>query len=118
MGGIQMRNPLVPFAAIAVIAIIAMISLSYFGVDQVKEARKGPSTAEMKPEDLFASKGCTGCHGGNLEGGVGPNLTKIGAKLKEDEIKDIAMNGKGQMPGGLANDEEAAVLAKWLAAKK
>jgi len=28
------------------------------------------------------------------------------------------MNGKGQMPGGLANDEEAAVLAKWLAAKK
>ena len=54
-----MRNPLVPFAAIAVIAIIAMISLSYFGVDQVKEARKGPSTAEMKPEDLFASKGCT-----------------------------------------------------------
>lgn len=54
-----MRNPLVPFAAIAIIAIIAMISLSYFGVDQAKEAEKGPSTAEMKPEDLFASKGCT-----------------------------------------------------------
>ncbi|WP_114570399.1 cytochrome c550 [Exiguobacterium flavidum] len=113
-----MRNPLVPFATIAIIAIIAMVSLSYFGVNQVEQAKNKPATEQLNPEELLAAKGCTGCHGGKLEGGAGPNLTKVGAKLKEEDIKNIIVNGKGAMPAGLANEDEAGVLAKWLAEKK
>lgn len=113
-----MRNPLLPFAAIAIVAIIAMVSLSYFGVNQAKQAAEGPSVAEMSPEDLYAAKGCTGCHGGNLEGGVGPALTAVGSKLSAEEIANIIVNGQNAMPAGLANAEEAEVLATWLAEKK
>lgn len=109
-----MRNPLLPFAAIAIVAIIAMISLSYFGVNQAQEAAKGPDVTEMNPEDLYAAKGCTGCHGGNLEGGVGPALTGVGERLTADEITNTIINGKGSMPGGLASAEEADVLTNWL----
>ncbi|MEW8968264.1 MULTISPECIES: cytochrome c550 [Exiguobacterium] len=109
-----MRNPLLPFAAIAIVAIIAMVSLSYFGVNQAQQAAEGPAITEMNPEELYAAKGCTGCHGGNLEGGVGPALTGVGERLSAEEIANIIVNGQGSMPGGLASAEEAEVLATWL----
>lgn len=109
-----MRNPLLPFAAIAIVAIIAMVSLSYFGVNQAQQAAEGPAVTEMNPEDLYAAKGCTGCHGGNLEGGVGPALTGVGERLSAEEIANIIVNGQGSMPAGLASAEEADVLATWL----
>ena len=109
-----MRNPLLPFAAIAIVAIIAMVSLSYYGVNQAQQAAAGPDVTEMNPEDLYASKGCTGCHGGNLEGGVGPALTGVGERLSVEEIQNVVVNGRGQMPAGLASTEEAEVLANWL----
>ncbi|STO07819.1 MULTISPECIES: cytochrome c550 [Exiguobacterium] len=109
-----MRNPLLPFAAIAIVAIIAMVSLSYFGVNQAQQAAEGPAVTEMNPEDLYAAQGCAGCHGGNLEGGVGPALTGVGERLSADEITNIIINGKGSMPGGLASAEEADILTTWL----
>ncbi|WP_214824445.1 cytochrome c550 [Exiguobacterium algae] len=109
-----MRNPLLPFAAIAIVAIIAMVSLSYYGVNQAQQAAAGPDVTEMNPEELYAAKGCTGCHGGNLEGGVGPALTGVGERLSAEEIQNIIVNGRGQMPAGLASAEEAEVLANWL----
>ncbi|MCC5893136.1 cytochrome c, partial [Exiguobacterium sp.] len=89
-------------------------SLSYFGVNQAQQAAEGPAMTEMNPEELYAAQGCTGCHGGNLEGGVGPALTGVGERLSADEITNIIVNGKGSMPGGLASAEEADILTTWL----
>ncbi|MEK4648814.1 MULTISPECIES: cytochrome c551 [Exiguobacterium] len=69
-------------------------------------------------EKIFANN-CASCHGNNLEGNVGPNLTKVGSKYSSEEIQEIIKNGKGQMPAGiLKEDEEIVAVADWLAEKK
>ncbi|BCB05806.1 c-type cytochrome [Bacillus sp. KH172YL63] len=57
---------------------------------------------------------CVSCHGGSLEGGVGPKLTDIGSRMTKEEIHTILMNGKGIMPKGLVKTEEAELLADYL----
>lgn len=59
----------------------------------------------------IVQKNCIGCHGGNLEGGIGPSLHKVSERYTEAEIKDILVNGKGSMSGGLAKGHEDAVVA-------
>lgn len=65
---------------------------------------------------------CISCHGNDLTGAMGPDLTKVGSTLSEDEIKDILNNGKAQMPAkpanGLQSDEEVNAVAKWLSEQK
>ncbi|PLT32594.1 cytochrome c551 [Bacillus sp. V5-8f] len=61
---------------------------------------------------------CSSCHGQNLEGGVGPDLTKVGAEHSKEDIEKIITDGQGNMPGGLLQGEEADQVAAWLAEKK
>ncbi|SFF53702.1 cytochrome c550 [Halobacillus alkaliphilus] len=121
------RNPVIPFAIIAVLGIVAMIIVSAAGINQ-REAiqsekenggeQQQEEAANANPEEMFQSK-CASCHGGNLEGGAGPNLTEVGSRYSAEEIKDIIVNGKGsQMPAGLYTGEQATALAEWLAEKK
>lgn len=117
------RNPLIPFALIAVLGIGLMLLLSFQGLnkaEQIAEAKKNGGKATQtasKPEDIYKQT-CIGCHGDQLQGGVGPNISKIGGKLSEDEIKNTILNGKGNMPPGLLPADQAAKMAKWLAEKK
>jgi len=69
------------------------------------------------PQKLFNQK-CSVCHGGNLQGGAGPNLQAVGSRYTKEEIEDIILNGKGNMRGGLYTGENASVLAQWLSEKK
>ncbi|MBT2698184.1 cytochrome c551 [Neobacillus sp. C211] len=66
---------------------------------------------------IFDQK-CSGCHGGDLTGGMGPNLTKVGSKYSKDDILGIIKNGKGQMPANVVSGDDANQVAEWLAAKK
>lgn len=117
------RNPLLPFALIAFVGIILMVVLSYQGLNKASELAKqksGGSTSTQvanKPEDIVKNV-CSTCHGGNLEGGVGPKLATIGSELSADQIKTILLNGKGNMPAGLVSAQDAEAMSKWLAAKK
>jgi len=63
---------------------------------------------------------CVACHGVNLEGGVGPNLTKIGGTMTQVQIETQINNGGGVMPGFKTTIKPADVanLAKWLETKK
>ncbi|MBO8173167.1 MAG: c-type cytochrome [Bacillaceae bacterium] len=62
---------------------------------------------------------CLACHGAELEGTVGPGLTDVGARLSQDEIYNIIVNGQGQMPAqAQLSEDEAQNMAAWLAAKK
>lgn len=126
------KNPVIPYAIIAVIGIFAVIIISVIGINQrddiqkaeeggdnateeTQDAQEGETTGD--PEAIFKSN-CSSCHGGDLSGGMGPDLRKVGAELSEEEIHDIAVNGKGDMPPGMATKEEADILAKWLSEKK
>ncbi|WP_138415752.1 cytochrome c550 [Aquibacillus sediminis] len=117
------RNPVIPYAMIAVLGILAMIILSVIGLNQQEEIAQGDGEqteeAVSSPEEI-AQASCVSCHGGNLEGDFGPDLTTIGSKYTEEELLDIILNGiEGtSMPGGTAQGEDAEVLAEWLAEQK
>ncbi|ARF15116.1 cytochrome C551 [Sporosarcina sp. P12(2017)] len=77
----------------------------------------GAATTDVDAEAVV-QQSCASCHGGNLEGGAGPALDKAGATHSEEEIHDIIINGKGAMPPGIIQGEEADAVAAWLAEKK
>jgi mono/diheme cytochrome c family protein len=72
-----------------------------------------------KAEALFKAN-CMSCHGANLEGDFGPNLTKVGARLTKDKIAAQITNGGGDMPaqGKNVSAADIEVLAAWLAGMK
>jgi mono/diheme cytochrome c family protein len=72
-----------------------------------------------KAEALFKAN-CMSCHGANLEGDFGPNLTKVGARLSKDKIAAQITNGGGDMPaqGKNVSAADIEVLAAWLAGMK
>jgi cytochrome c551 len=63
---------------------------------------------------------CMSCHGNNMEGAIGPNLQKVGAKYNKDQIVTILTNGRGAMPSfkNKLSSDEIVSLADWLSAKK
>jgi cytochrome c551 len=90
------------------------------GEEEPQEEATGTTEGDTATADAeeIVNQSCIGCHGQNLEGGGGPNLTEVGAKYNKDEIKDIIVNGKGSMPKGILDEAEAEVVASWLAEKK
>ncbi|RAL24535.1 c-type cytochrome [Thermoflavimicrobium daqui] len=74
--------------------------------------------ASLAPEEIYANN-CSSCHGGNLEGRIGPNLEKIGGKMSKDQISKIIKDGKGSMPSQMQlSDQAREKLSNWLAEKK
>lgn len=120
------RRPLQrPFATGFMLLTIALIFyLTWEAVDQHDwEAAKRQGEIKVEAEidktaegyKIYEANGCINCHGGNLEG-VGANPGLVGVNLSVDEIKDIAVNGKGQMPPGMfkGTDEELQKLAEFI----
>lgn len=78
----------------------------------------GEAVDTAAAEEVFANN-CAMCHGADLSGGAGPDLTNVGSKYSADEIKDIVQNGKGQMqPQKQVTGDDLDNLANWLAEKK
>ncbi len=119
-----MKRNVLPFGIIAIVGIFAAIIVFYMGVEQkadILAEQNGDANNEevelAEPDEIFANK-CSSCHGDDLSGGMGPDLTAVGGTLSEDEILDVIINGQGSMPPGIAVGEEAEALAKWLSEKK
>lgn len=91
------------------------------GSDTTEESNgddSGGTVDTAAAEEIFQSN-CAACHGADLSGGAGPNLTAVGSKYSADEIANIIKNGKGGMPAQKqVSDEDVQVLAAWLAEKK
>lgn len=77
----------------------------------------GGDTAGADPEKLYNQK-CSSCHGGDLEGGAGPKLSDVGTRLSQEDIEKIIAEGRGAMPKGLLEGDDASAVAEWLAGKK
>lgn len=117
-----MKKNILPFGIIAIVGIFVAIIVFYVGVNQREDIRLaeengGEAVEEGEvsddPEEIYASN-CASCHGDDLSGAMGPDLTKVGGDLSEDDIDNVIMNGQGQMPAGLVSAEEAALLSEWL----
>ncbi len=63
--------------------------------------------------DLYA-KNCASCHGGDGQGGIGPQLAGVVAdNLTVEEHVTVVMNGRATMPSfasSLTDDEAAAIV--------
>lgn len=82
------------------------------------DSDEGETVDADEAEKVYQTN-CATCHGGDLGGGAGPALTNVGADYSADEIVDIIKNGKGGMPQQSAvSDEDASLVANWLAAKE
>lgn len=74
----------------------------------------GGSVDASAAEDAY-QQNCASCHGADLSGGSGPELTNVGSQYSADEIADIIENGIGSMPAGMATGDDVDLLANWLA---
>lgn len=132
------RNPVIPYALIAVVGILTVIVISFVGINQREaiqeegegggeqteeqgggeesggEGGGGEGAATADAEAIYESN-CMSCHGSDLSGGAGPSLQTVGSKYSAEEIADIAVNGTGSMPPGMATQQEAEALGQWLA---
>lgn len=69
--------------------------------------------------DEIYENNCAACHGADLSGNSGPDLTEVGSNHSSEDIQKIIHEGKGGMPAqSQVSDEDAEVLADWLAEKK
>lgn len=76
------------------------------------------SESSVDPEAIV-NQNCISCHGENLEGaGNFPPLNDVGARLSEEEIRNVIDNGQGAMPPDIIEGEEADAVAQWLSEKK
>lgn len=121
-----MKRNILPFAIIAIVGIFAAVVVYYIGVSQREDIRLAEENGEVVEEGgevtsdaeaIYASS-CASCHGADLSGGVGPELTTVGSSLSQEEIEDVINNGVGSMPPALVGPEEATILAEWLSEKQ
>lgn len=82
------------------------------------------ANGEAGDSDLIAigeeqvQKSCIGCHGTDLQGGMGGAAPSLhGLSLSKEEIIDVLVNGRGAMPRGTANGNEEAVAEYLLTLK-
>lgn len=79
------------------------------------ESTDSATTTDVSAGEKVANASCIGCHGTDLTGGMGPDLTNL--SLSKEEIVDVLVNGKGSMPAETAKGDEEAVADYLLSLK-
>lgn len=120
VGGIMMKKKLLALL-MGTSLVLAACGGANDQADQGNDAAKnGNETTTAGAGDaakLYENK-CSACHGQDLTGGVGPDLTKVGSRLSQAEMEKIIKEGRGSMPKELLDESQAAQVAEWLASKK
>ncbi|MCP3028125.1 cytochrome c551 [Halobacillus sp. A5] len=85
------------------------------GETEESSEEQGDSDGDVEAAEQVYEQSCATCHGGDMEGNVGPALNEIGSKYSAEEIQEIIHNGKGSMQAQNVEDQDAEVVAEWLA---
>ena len=101
------NNPVIPYILIMAfgIGLIFFLSLEGAGHDEAGETDTNGDAALVQS--------CIACHGGNLEGAVGPQL--VG--LDPEHIVDVLVNGlpgSAVMTPGMKSEAEAQAIAEYI----
>ncbi|OZU88790.1 cytochrome C551 [Virgibacillus indicus] len=87
------------------------------GTEESTGSEEGGTVDTAAAEEVFQAN-CASCHGADLSGGAGPELTNVGSTHSADEIATIINEGQGTMPAGMATGDDVDLLANWLAEQK
>lgn len=87
------------------------------GSEEPAEEESGETVDAGAAEDIY-KESCASCHGGDLGGGAGPDLTSVGSDLSQDEIETQIEEGGDGMPPGLVSGDDLTTLSAWLADMK
>ncbi len=90
-------------------AVVALVE--GWAVEAGEEAPAEVENTVEAGQEVYAAVGCGGCHGAELEGGVGPNLQTIGSNLITD--LEIEPSGLDQMIADYEEDP-ANFLELWI----
>ena len=101
------NNPVIPYILIMAFGIGLIFFLSLTGAGHDEAGGEADTN-----DDAKLVQSCISCHGGNLEGAMGPSL--IG--LEADRIVDVLVNGiEGTvMTPGMKNEAEAKAIAEYI----
>lgn len=108
------NNPLVPYILIMAFGIGLIFFLSLGGANNKDEHAEGEGGETTGTEATVDISSCTGCHGGNLEGAMGPALTDV----EPERIAEVLVNGiegSNFMTPGMKSEEEAQAIADYIA---
>jgi mono/diheme cytochrome c family protein len=107
------------FIRLAVCLSLAACLAGCGGGDQSQRPRQAADAGQTDAETIY-KRNCMSCHGGNLEGKMGPALQKAGSKWTKEQITDILREGKNGMPSfkNRLDEQQIETLAAWLSAKK
>lgn len=101
---------------------IQFVPYSVFAKESEKDTSKGheghSGDKKVSAAETTFKNTCSTCHGQDLTGGAGPDISKIGAKLNQGNIQKVIMDGKGMMPSNLLSEDKAKELSTWLSEKK
>lgn len=101
---------------VAVLFGVLLVLGACGGGDDTGSSDGGDAVA-VDGENLY-QKNCAGCHGKDLSGTAGPDISKVGSDHSADDIQAIIENGQGTMPAGLLKGDDAKAVADWLATHK
>src|SRR5699024_3357038 len=73
----------------------------------------GNSVDASEAEEVY-KENCASCHGEDLEGASGPELTTVGADMYEDQNAIKVEEGDDGMPAGIIECEDEKTVYKWL----
>jgi mono/diheme cytochrome c family protein len=84
------------------------------------QAPSGGATGDVAAgQTAFTAKTCSGCHGANAEGAIGPKLAGTGKS--QTQVLNTVRKGEGQMPAfdaSKVSDQDVANIYAWLQSKK
>lgn len=88
------------------------------GNDNGTEENAGDGAVDSAAGEEIYQSNCASCHGADLSGGAGPELTQVGSKYSKEDIENIVQNGYGRMPALNVAGDDLDALSSWLADKK
>lgn len=95
---------------IVVTIIAGFIGLSHDPSEVAEGDQPNGEAVESAAPDALVQQSCIGCHGTDLQGGMGgaaPSLVNM--DISKEEIIEVLTNGRGAMPPGVAAGNEEAV---------
>jgi len=108
-----MRSPAKPFALLLVVAAATFGLAQWHPLSPSAAGTPTTRASAARGEGVFKAS-CVGCHGDDAAGGVGPAL--VDNALTTDEVAGIVAAGRGAMPAGIVDGQEAADVAAYVVA--